>query len=51
VETLVAASRGVLGRSFDSRALRTRAESFSKSRFRRRFLYLLDRALPSGMPG
>jgi glycosyltransferase involved in cell wall biosynthesis len=48
VAALVAACRSVLSRRFDAVALRTRAESFSRPRFRRRFGYLLERVLPNG---
>jgi len=51
VEALAAACRKVLDHPYDARVLRSRAESFSRSRFRRRFTYLLERALPSGMLG
>ncbi len=47
VSALAAACRAVLGRSFDPAALRSRAESFSRQRFRRRFAYLLERVLPT----
>jgi glycosyltransferase involved in cell wall biosynthesis len=47
VSALAAACRAVLGRSFDPAALRSRAESFSRQRFRRRFTYLLERVLPA----
>jgi hypothetical protein len=43
---LVSACRSVLARTFDSARLRSRAESFSRQRFRRRFGYLLERVLP-----
>jgi glycosyltransferase involved in cell wall biosynthesis len=49
VAALVSACRSVLARTFDSARLRSRAESFSRQRFRRRFGYLLERVLP--MPG
>jgi len=47
VATVVAACREVLGRDFPRAALRARAESFSRQRFRRRFAYLLERVLPA----
>ncbi|HVN76572.1 MAG TPA: glycosyltransferase [Thermoanaerobaculaceae bacterium] len=47
VAALVAACREVLGREFPQGALRTRAEGFSRQRFRRRFGYLLERVLPA----
>ncbi len=47
VNALVAACRAVMGRSFDPVGLRSRAESFSRQRFRRRFTYLLERVLPA----
>ena len=50
VEALAAACQRVIDRPIDPRTLRTRAESFSRLRFRRRFSYLLERVLPSGMP-
>ncbi len=48
VSALVAACRSVRHRRADPLALRARAESFSRPRFRRRFGYLLERVLPSG---
>ncbi len=51
VETLADACRRVLAAEWDVRTLRTRAESFSRQRFRRRFAYLLERALPGGTGG
>ena len=45
---LVAACRSVMGRSFAPGVLRSRAESFSRHRFHRRFTYLLERVLPAG---
>ncbi len=47
VSELVAASRAVLGRSFNVSTLRQRAENFSRQRFQRRFGHLLERALPA----
>jgi len=43
VEALAAACEQVLSRRFSPAALRARAESFSRERFRRRFRYLLER--------
>ncbi|HUK14017.1 MAG TPA: glycosyltransferase [Thermoanaerobaculaceae bacterium] len=48
VAALVTACRKVLARRHDAAALRSRAESFSRQRFRRRFAYLLERVLPDG---
>ena len=48
VATLAAACRTVLARGHDQAVLRSRAESFSRKRFRRRFVYLLERVLPGG---
>jgi glycosyltransferase involved in cell wall biosynthesis len=47
VAVLVAACHEVMGRSFAPAQLRSRAESFSRQRFRRRFRYLLERVLPA----
>ncbi len=47
---LLGACRTALQRSYDGRALRSRAESFSRARFRRRFSYLLERVLPGYRP-
>lgn len=47
VAALVSACGTVMAKSFDAAALRSRAESFSRQRFRRRFTYLLDRVLPA----
>lgn len=47
VEALAAACRRVLAGSWDAPALRARAESFSRERFRRRFRYLLERVVPA----
>jgi len=47
VSTLAAACRTAMKRGHDPAALRARAESFSRQRFRRRFNYLLERVLPS----
>src|SRR5512136_2412812 len=44
---LAAACRRVMTASYDRTTLRSRAESFSRQRFRRRFAYLLERVLPS----
>ncbi|MGE5234924.1 MAG: glycosyltransferase [Acidobacteriota bacterium] len=49
VEALVQACRSVLDGGWEERTLRTRAESFSRQRFRRRFTYLLERVLPGGL--
>jgi glycosyltransferase involved in cell wall biosynthesis len=46
VAALAAACRSVMGKSFDPQVLRSRAESFSRHRFQRRFTYLLERVLP-----
>lgn len=46
-ETLAAAASRALGRAWEVGALRSRAESFSRERFRRRFAYLLERVLPA----
>ncbi len=46
VDALVEAARRVLSRSFDTKLLRGRGESFSRQRFRRRFTYLLERVVP-----
>jgi len=46
VTALVASCREVLSHRWDARPLRSRAESFSRTRFRRRFGYLLERVLP-----
>ncbi len=46
VTALAAACREVLGTEFPRAALRSRAEGFSRQRFRRRFGYLLERVLP-----
>jgi glycosyltransferase involved in cell wall biosynthesis len=46
IDALVSACQTVLGRSYDPEALRRRATSFSRDRFRRRFRYLLERVLP-----
>jgi glycosyltransferase involved in cell wall biosynthesis len=47
VDALARACRAVIARRFESKALRSRAESFSRQRFRRRFTYLLERVLPA----
>ncbi|HVN32443.1 MAG TPA: glycosyltransferase [Thermoanaerobaculaceae bacterium] len=47
VAALAAACRAVTAASYDRTKLRSRAESFSRQRFRRRFAYLLERVLPS----
>jgi glycosyltransferase involved in cell wall biosynthesis len=47
VTALVEACRSVLAKQFDPARLRSRAESFSRQRFRRRFSYLLERVLPA----
>jgi glycosyltransferase involved in cell wall biosynthesis len=49
VETLAEACTRVMSSTWSERALRTRAESFSRQRFRRRFTYLLERVLPGGL--
>jgi len=46
VASLAAACSRVLARESAAAALRRRAESFSRGRFRRRFAYLLERVLP-----
>jgi glycosyltransferase involved in cell wall biosynthesis len=43
VEALVDAAERVLGRAWDARQLRTRADLFSREQFRTRFGFLLDR--------
>jgi len=48
VAALAAACERVCARTWDSRVLRQRAESFSRERFRRRFSYLLERVMPAG---
>ncbi len=48
VAALAEACRAVMGSNFDLTELRSRAESFSRQRFRRRFGYLLERVLPAG---
>jgi glycosyltransferase involved in cell wall biosynthesis len=50
-KALAAACARVLGRTFPAAALRRRAESFSRARFRRRFAYLLERILPDRFRG
>jgi glycosyltransferase involved in cell wall biosynthesis len=47
VAALAAACRTVTAQSYDPTKLRSRAESFSCQRFRRRFAYLLERVLPA----
>ena len=47
VQALASACRSVMGRTFEPAELRSRAESFSRQRFRRRFAYLLERVLPA----
>jgi glycosyltransferase involved in cell wall biosynthesis len=46
VKALCEAVGRVAGKQFDTKLLRSRAESFSRSRFRRRFTWLLERVLP-----
>ena len=48
VEALAAACRTVAATTFSPAELRSRSESFSRQRFRRRFGYLLERVLPVG---
>jgi glycosyltransferase involved in cell wall biosynthesis len=45
-DALAAACEKALAGDYPARRLRTRAESFSRPRFRRRFAYLLERVLP-----
>jgi glycosyltransferase involved in cell wall biosynthesis len=47
VAALATACRTVAAKSYDRTRLRSRAESFSRERFRRRFAYLLERVLPA----
>jgi len=47
VAALATACRAVMARRYDPTKLRSRAESFSRQRFRRRFAYLLERVLPA----
>ncbi|HLE60098.1 MAG TPA: glycosyltransferase [Thermoanaerobaculaceae bacterium] len=47
VTALATACRAVMARRYDPTKLRSRAESFSRQRFRRRFAYLLERVLPA----
>jgi glycosyltransferase involved in cell wall biosynthesis len=51
VTALAAACSRVLGRGYETALLRKRAESFSRTRFRRRFTYLLERVLPDKFHG
>jgi glycosyltransferase involved in cell wall biosynthesis len=48
VDALAAECSRVLARNWDPKVLRSRAESFSRERFRRRFTYLLERVVPVG---
>lgn len=51
VKALCAATGRALATAFDPAHLRSRAESFSRARFRRRFTYLLERVLPDRYHG
>jgi glycosyltransferase involved in cell wall biosynthesis len=47
---LLTACRKVQARDFEATTLRERAEHFSRKRFQRRFVHLLERALPAVAP-
>ncbi len=51
VRALCDATTRVLSSTYDAKTLRSRAESFSRTRFRRRFTYLLERVLPGRYRG